>query len=335
MFSFGDPTIRQFGGVGLMLENPRTDIVITGSSKFQVHGPQANRVERFVKQLVSKGLLTSLPECVIEIIKTPPAHSGLGSGTQLALATAAAMDSAVGLTSQCPKQWAAVLERGARSAVGTHGFELGGLIVEAGKLAGEDVSPLVTRIALPSEWRFLLMLPDADQGLLLPDAEQGLADQGLSGQAERSAFEKLPAISPEITGQLCREALLNLVPSALAGCFDTFSESLYRFGHAAGMCFADAQGGAFATPMLQRRIKALHEMGVPGVGQSSWGPTLFALLANEESASNLADRLRAHPDFEGLYYISTAIDNCGVRIDAESDADDQQRPPVKTSDELA
>lgn len=326
MFSFGDPRARQFGGIGLMIQKPRTRLVATTAARFQAHGPQAERVERFVNQLVRSGLLPVMPRCEIEVLETPPGHAGLGSGTQLALATAAALENVVGLTASCPQRWATALGRGGRSAVGTHGFERGGLIVEAGKLAGDEISPLVTRIALPGAWRFLLMLPSDDQGH---------SGQGLSGQAERSAFDSLPSVSPEVTARLCREALLNLIPAARAGRFDKLSESLFRFGHAAGMCFAHAQGGPFASPLLERRVEAIRAMGVEGVGQSSWGPTLFALLGDEHAARALAEELRGHPDFDGVQFVSTPIDNCGAKIDIESDPASQTRPPVNTSGELA
>ncbi len=327
MFSFGHSQVRQFGGMGLMIGKPRTRLVATTASSFKAHGPQAERVERFVKQLLSGGLLPAMPGCEIEVAAAPPGHAGLGSGTQLALATAAALDQLVGLSTSCPRRWAAALGRGVRSAVGTYGFERGGLIVEAGKFAGDEISPLITRVALPRAWRFLLIWPSAGQGL--------------SGQAERSAFESLPSVSPEVTDQLCHEALLNLIPAARDGRFDELSESLFRFGHTAGMCFAHAQGGPFSSPLLERRVEAMRSMGVRGVGQSSWGPTLFALLADENAARALADQLRKHPDFGGSQFVITPIDNQGVRvgtspmIDASTDCDDQGRPPVNTSGELA
>ena len=51
--------------------------------------------------------------------------------------------------------------RGERSAVGVHGFDRGELVVEGGKRPGEDVSPVLARLELPTAWRVVLFTPGA------------------------------------------------------------------------------------------------------------------------------------------------------------------------------
>src|SRR5580765_7782762 len=55
--------------------------------------------------------------------------------------------------------------RGRRSAIGLHGFHEGGLLVEAGKRAPEEISPLVARVDFPDEWRFVLVRPRRATGV--------------------------------------------------------------------------------------------------------------------------------------------------------------------------
>ena len=64
-----------------------------------------------------------------------------------------------------------------------------------------------------------------------------------------------------------------------------FGDALYEFGRLAGECFAAAQGGPFANAFNERLVEAIRGYGVAGVGQSSWGPTVFAVVANETEAT--------------------------------------------------
>jgi predicted sugar kinase len=85
-----------------------------------------------------------------------------------------------------------------------------------------------------------------------------------------------------------------MVPAAEAGEFDRFSRSLWRFGHQAGQCFAAVQGGPFAGVRSARLIEAMRGAGVEGVGQSSWGPTVFALVEDARAAGPLIEQLEPH-----------------------------------------
>ena len=168
--------------------------------------------------------------------------------------------------------------RGGRSAIGTYGFLHGGFLVESGKLADEALSPLEHCIMLPEAWRFVLICPHGERGL--------------SGDAERCAFRDLPPIPPATSKELRREVAEEMVPAAGDGDFERFSRSVYRFGYQAGTCFAARQGGAFASPRIARLVEAIRNCGVEGAGQSSWGPTVFALLENERSAQRFAESIQ-------------------------------------------
>ena len=58
-----------------------------------------------------------------------------------------------------------------------------------------------------------------------------------------------------------------------------------------GRCFKKEQGGVYADPLLERIAEFVRGQGVRGVGQSSWGPTLYAVTPNEDGASSLASDL--------------------------------------------
>jgi beta-RFAP synthase len=151
---------------------------------------------------------------------------------------------------------------------------------------------------LPSEWRFALFWPRDEQGL--------------AGEAEFRAFEQLPPIPVATTQALCQQLLLELAPAAADRNFDRFGESLYRFGRLAGQCFAAQQGGAYASPRIARLVDRLMSLGVRGVGQSSWGPAVFALTPDVQAAQKLIAQIGGDAlDLESLIAAPT---NRGVQV---------------------
>ena len=276
MFSFGRIDVRQFGGVGVMIDRPGVHLRITPAAKFAAVGPMLQRTAAVVDRLTNCWRLDAPPACQIEILNSPPEHAGLGTGTQLELAVTAGLNAFRGGDPLSAAQLAQLSGRGARSAIGTHGFLLGGLLMESGKLPGEVISPLEKRLVLPDVWRFVL--------IVLPGA-------GLAGEAERRAFSSLPSVPPEVTDQLRAEVARQMLPAALDGQFDRFGESLYRFNRQAGKCFAASQGGPYATTQIADLIERLRGEGVRGVGQTSWGPSVFALVEQEAAAHELVRRL--------------------------------------------
>jgi beta-ribofuranosylaminobenzene 5'-phosphate synthase len=288
LLSLGGATERQFGGVGVMVDAPGLTLALGPAERLSATGPLAERAMHFARQFAAAGEPAGKagePACQIEIESAPPEHVGLGTGTQLGLAVAAgvsALAAAKGGTARGSfavsegdaVRWARQVGRGERSAIGTHGFARGGLLVEGGKRAAGAVSALISRLELPDAWRFVLLV-DRDR-------------QGLSGASERRAFADLPPTPAEFTASLCREVLVDLLPAAAEGDFDAFAESLYRFGHEAGLLFAQRQGGAYAAGLQTELVAWLRGRGVRGVGQSSWGPTIFALARDADQAAGLA-----------------------------------------------
>lgn len=303
MFSFGQPGERQFGGVGAMIDRPGLHLRIAEAPNFETVGSLAERARDVALQVFDRLDLADPPRCRIELLQAPTEHVGLGAGTQLALSIAAGLNAYLGNAPLEPAALARLAGRGERSAIGTYGFVHGGLLVEAGKRPGELLSPLVALVPLPSAWRFVLVIPRVEQGV--------------HGLDERQAFGELPPVPVETTTELRQLAADLLVPAADSEQFDEFSAALFRYGHAAGLCFARFQHGAFATERLHRLVAKLRQMGIQGVGQSSWGPTVFALTANETTAENLVQSLRGLPEAEGCDLVATAPDNRGARIEME------------------
>jgi beta-RFAP synthase len=228
----------------------------------------------------------------------------LGVGTQLALSVAAALTAWFDRPPLPPAELAQSVGRGRRSAIGTYGFATGGLIVERGRLPGEPISPLECRVPVPDAWRFVLIQPRTDAGL--------------SGAAEQTAFDQLPPVPDEVTAELQDELYLRMLPAVKAADFTQFSDSVYRYGRLAGLCFAPVQGGPYNGPQLSRIVDLVRDLGVSGVGQSSWGPTLFALLPGEEQAQEFKARLtvvlKVQPGDHEVQLSLARPNNCGARV---------------------
>ncbi len=155
------------------------------------------------------------------------------------------------------------------------------------------LAPLDAHVELPGDWRFVLV------------SRQG--ERGLAGEAEQRAFCELPPVPVAVTRELHREVENAMLPAARAGAFEAFSRSLYRFGYLAGTCFANRQGGPFAGATVARLVATVRELGVEGVGQSSWGPTVFAVVEDEEAATRLADTLRTRLEVDDMLIVTEAI----------------------------
>ena len=53
------------------------------------------------------------------------------------------------------------------------------------------------------------------------------------------------------------------------------------------------QGGAFANGPSSELVRRMSEWRVPGIGQSSWGPSVYGIVEGADAAERLAERLTA------------------------------------------
>jgi beta-RFAP synthase len=282
LLSFGHTDRRQYGGTGLLVDEPATSVVACPSDAWSASGPSSERAlavaRRVVEQLSSRGETASPFQ--IDIASAPPEHGGLGSGTQLSLAVTAAVLAAHGrdVRGLTVEDWARWSGRGARSAIGLHGFVHGGLILEGGKLPDEPASPLVARCAWPEDWPILLV--------------RGRGPIGLSGSDEGQAFAALPPVPQRVSAELCRLAVMQIWPSVASRDFMAATDAIHLYGQLAGGCFHAAQGDTYASPEIRRVAETMTALGIGGVGQSSWGPTVFGFLASREEAPPIKAALR-------------------------------------------
>ncbi len=299
---------RCFGGVGLMVERPCLQLRVEPSASWSVSGPLAVRAltfaQRFVLATRQEESDRDLPARHLLIEQAMPEHIGLGSGTQLGLAVASGLAASWGLQRDLATL-AQQVGRGLRSALGAHGFERGGLLVEAGKSAAHRLAPLVARMPFPEPWRLVLVLGGKESRV------------GIHGDREVQAFAQLATrqASPERTDPLCRLILLGILPALAESDLDTFGEALYEFNRRVGEAFAPLQGGIYSSPQVADLVAFVRDQGIAGVGQSSWGPTVFSVVADNDQAEYLATQLREHFGLEDDTVIVTSACNHGALLE--------------------
>ena len=304
LLRFARPTGRSYGGLGMMIDRPRVVVELTAADRWSASGPYGERAMEFARRSLEACAAPRIRALKLDVVEAPAPHSGLGSGTQLALAIATGVRELCQAPPLAIDELAASVDRGGRSAVGSHGFELGGLIWESGRLPHQTLGELQRRVEVPAAWRIVLAT--------IPHC------QGLSGDKESLAFERLPPVPADITQQLTQLAEEQILPAAENEDFDTFAAAVFQFGLLAGNCFAAVQGGPFATPRIAAVVRRLRELGVDGVGQSSWGPTIFAFAPHEEAALDLIDRLAEMDELADAQFSHTLPDNRGARLEAIS-----------------
>ncbi len=293
----------RFAGVGMMLESPGVRLIATPSPTDGVIADQFNAIARDrVQQFVTRFRQASsmeCPPCEILVDSAIPSHAGLGSGTQLGLATASALQRISSATDRAtPWTLADWVGRGRRSGIGIAGSETGGLLLDSGEQhQGEN---RVRRIGVPDTWRVILITP--------------IDETGLSGAAELQAFDDLPATPPSEVDRLWQLATQTIAPSLERREFDSFSEAVYQYGYGVGQTFAAVQGGPFANLTTAALVEFLRENGVRGVGQTSWGPTVFAFAADDQSARAIVKTVQDQTQLGRLAIQTTRPRNTGMAI---------------------
>ena len=275
-------TAPPFGGVGVMIESPETCIQVSRWDHFRCSNAFEARITPIVERIGRLIGSEELPACRIDVEDAAPSHFGLGSGTQISLAVAEGICSFLRLPYDSTRLVNELAMRGLRSAVGTHGYFRGGLIYEAGEVAGE-LNPTLGCVTLPEAWTVLVMRPTEHQTII-------------SGKRERENFATLSAADSESAKELRHLVSTGIIAGAQAEDFTLFASSVRRYNEQSGQLFAAVQGGAYNGPAVTRTIEWLAGQGVLGYGQSSWGPGVFAWCKSESQADELINQLPADID---------------------------------------
>jgi beta-ribofuranosylaminobenzene 5'-phosphate synthase len=96
--------------------------------------------------------------------------------------------------------------------------------------------------------------------------------------------------------------------------FSSFSQLLTSFGRQVGEYFVPFQTGIFASGRMAALAQTMPRHGIGGVGQTSWGPTLFAACESSATAVELVERIHRWKDYSDCTISIVAAKNCGATI---------------------
>lgn len=255
----------RFGSVGLALDAPETHLILASGDAIG-----NDREADAILARVCEALHINEP-VQVAVHRAIPRHVGLGSGTQLAMAMGAGLNALLnlGLTIQEIVQ---VAGRGRRSGIGVATFAQGGFLVDAGRGTDDAAPSVMERLDFPEQWRVVLVTDSAHIGV--------------HGSAEKQAFQVLdPAI-----GNLREMIFSRMLPAFIRQDLPAFGICMAELQAYNGAYFSPVQGGQYASKDVEQVLQWFKLQGVMCVGQSSWGPTGFAIVEDDAFAQHLCSQ---------------------------------------------
>lgn len=296
-FDLNAQSCRRFGSVGLSVDAPRTHIALAIGEGVFGDALLPAYIEKSKQALLDYWQIEQ-PVSVL-VHEAIPRHFGLGSGTQMALAIGAGISQLFGLNATA-QEIADMTSRGARSGIGVGTFEQGGLVVDGGRGPRTQLPPILARHPFPADWRVILMFDHAHQGI--------------HGAQELAAFGELPDATYASSVHNAHALLMQALPALLEQDLTLFGQAISQLQAYTGRYFAPAQGGLYASLWVTQAINLLKARGVTCLGQTSWGPTGFAIVENEALARDLLAQLANSFSATTLTFQVCSANNTGAHI---------------------
>ncbi|MDR1820560.1 MAG: hypothetical protein LBR15_09995 [Methanobrevibacter sp.] len=292
------------GGIGLTLANPK--IVLKGElSESGISLDFSSRIDDNIKDEAYLKLLNSVDDLMkhfsvesgfhFTLEEAYPMHSGLGSGTQFALATGRLVcellkdDLNVEYNDFSQNEYnnigaskaknsinsyslGKILKRGGTSGIGTFSFDYGGFILDGGHnlndkekflpSSASSAKPpvLIGNYDFPQEWDIIVAIPNN-------------GDNTVSGKKEVDLFQKYCPVPKDEVEKLSHLILMNLIPFML-------EKDIESFGHVINQ-IQDLGFKRIEVSLqpdnVKKAMEAMRESGAYGVGMSSFGPAIYGV----------------------------------------------------------
>jgi len=260
------------GSVGLTIKKPGLTLQAELQNKgieivFKDHD-HSERIENSAAKMLEFLNISSGFKFIVK--ETYPAHSGLGSGTQISLAVGKAVLKLNNMDMTAP-EIAKVVGRGGTSGIGVIAFDQGGFIIDGGHRIHEKPdflpssasralpAPLITRYDFPEDWNIILAVPDVPAGA--------------SGSEEANIFQKYCPIPLKDVQKLSHILLMKMMPAVVESDIDSFGDSVNQI-QTTGFKKVELE---LQCHLISTLIENMRSAGAAGVGMSSFGPTVYAV----------------------------------------------------------
>ncbi|MDD1703456.1 MAG: chorismate pyruvate-lyase family protein [Methanoregula sp.] len=266
---------RVDGGIGIALDDPAILLEAQISPALEVHGcdaATAARISDTARSVLEK--IRAGGSVSITVREQYPAHTGLGGGSQVALATARAICELYG-KSMTTGELARMVGRGGTSGIGTAAFDRGGFILDGGHRFGKGCEktgflpssaskgvqppPVLMHHEFPRDWKILLAIPDFPEGA--------------SGTREKEIFQTCCPVPIDDVRTLCHEVLMRMLPGIAEQDLDMFGTSVNAVQD---LGFKKVEL-SFQPKEVAGLLDAMRAAGAAGAGMSSFGPALYAV----------------------------------------------------------
>ncbi len=292
------------GGFGLTIADPNFQIIAERSTDIDVSTSVYR--ERAITILQRFQQTYRFPGIKLTFESEIPTHSGFGSGTQLALGIAQAINLLYefGLNVQ---QLAQAVGRGGTSGIGVAAFDTGGFIVDGGHRFPEEKASFLPSSAvgdiLPPPILFRYPFPELPLLIVMPNCSR------IYGDKEIELFRTLCPQPEWVAQKLSHILLLQILPALVEGDIHNFGKALNNI-QAFGWkrVEIDAQGSE-----LQSTLDFLQDSRAFGAGVSSWGPAICVITEDVDSLKQETDAFLKTLPNGGTSFITHA-NNFGASI---------------------
>ena len=293
------------GGLGLAIDEPNFQIIAERATG--IHVASSVYRERACAILARLQATYPFPGIQLRFAAEIPMHCGFGSGTQLSLGIAQAVNVLyeLGLSVE---EMARAVGRGGTSGIGVAAFDTGGFIVDGGHRFPEQKAsflpssavgdipppPILLRYPFPA-WSLLIVIPNCSR---------------IYGEAELELFRTLCPQPESVAPKLSHLLLLQMLPALLEDDMHNFGKALNQiqtFGWK--KVEIEAQGAE-----LQLTLDFLQHNEALGAGVSSWGPAICAVSRDVDGLKRKAEAFLKTLPNGGSCFITQA-NNVGAYIE--------------------
>ena len=128
-------------------------------------------------------------------------------------------------------------------------------------------------------------------------------------------FRNLPGTTQSKADELAALLKNDILPSVLNQDFPPFADAVTEYGYQSGLFYRDVVGGAYSSAAGNAIVEKVRTLGQFAVGQSSWGPTIFAIGPSEKEINWLVEKLADGVEDVACQIEVVSADNRGMQID--------------------